>query len=170
MPVPVRLRYQKVSFVPMLALLLTAGIFLDLLAMTLLGLDLLSSLLALLVISVLVLVLGLSPFLTDHFIEDDVLVLRQGWYFKAMIPLSDISEVLEVEKGPLRTGVFFDIRGSSLYVTTQRTRLILLQLKQPRRFGYALGKKADKVHFDTLEHRKALALLQSRIIPASPGR
>jgi len=115
-------------------------------------------------------VVGISPFLTDHEITDRELILRQGLLFKAVIPLRDVSGVKEIDVGPAKTGVFFQYRGSSIYVTAQKSNLILVELRTTRRFGWALAKKADRVFFDVLDQPRAVRMLNERIIPASRAR
>jgi membrane protein YdbS with pleckstrin-like domain len=166
----VRLRYNKRAFYPTFILLVVALAFFNLAFDLLISVDLLSGLVAAAVSIVFLVVIGLSPILTDHELTADTLTLRQGWMFRASIPLSEILKVTPVEKGPLRTGVFFDVLGTSLYVTTQRHSLLLLELQQRRRFTYALGKRANKVYFDTLDQTRFLSELERRRpTPASPA-
>ncbi len=121
-----------------------------------------------LIVSILVLfVVGISPFLTDHELTDRELVLRQGLLFKAVIPLRDIRGVKEIDTGPAKTGVFFAYRGTSIYVTSQKSTLILVELRSMRRFRWALAKKADRVYFDVIDHSRLVRMLNERIIPAS---
>jgi len=96
----------------------------------------------------LLLVLGLSPFFTEHEVLNDILVLRQGWYFRAEVPIHEIRRVSRLTTGPVRTGVFFRLLTSTLFVTTRRTDLIEIELQRKRAFGWALGKKADHIVFD----------------------
>lgn len=120
----------------------------------------------------LTLVLGVSPLITDHEMNDHSIKLRQGLYFTAEIPLEEINDVRRLEKGPFRTGVFFSVRDSILYATTRRTDLIEIRLKEKRAFGWALGKKADRVIFDTKDNRRFFKTLEDRtgLIPSSLGR
>jgi membrane protein YdbS with pleckstrin-like domain len=96
-------------------------------------------------------VLGLSPLLTEHEVLDHYLVLRQGWYFRGTIPIDQITRIERLSKGPSRTGVFFRLLTSTLFVTSRRTDLIELELKSKRKFSWALGKRADRVVFDVLD-------------------
>lgn len=105
-------------------------------------------------------VMGISPLLTAHELCDDALVLRQGWYFRSRVPLNEISSANAVERGPARTGVFFRLTSSTLYVTSRHTDLIELRLKRKRPFGLALGKRADRVVFDVEDTASMLRALQ----------
>jgi hypothetical protein len=118
-----------------------------------------------------VLVIGVSPLLTDHWLDDRELVLRQGWYFRAHIPIQEIRRIEVVDNGPMRTGVFFDVLGTGLYVTTQRHDLILVQLKSKKRFSMAWWKRADRLYFDTLDKSIFLRQMAAKgIIPANQAR
>jgi hypothetical protein len=76
-----------------------------------------------------------------------------------------------VDRGPTRTGVFFEVVGKALYVTTQRNDLIVVSLKHPQRFGFALGKKASRVYFDTLDKNLVLRRLADKfLIPSNQDR
>ncbi len=175
LPVPMTdivLRYNKGAFLPPLILLLVGMVFLDLIVLLSFGFDLASSLAAILASAILVLTVGISPFLTDHALTDDELVLRQGWLFRSAIPRSEIRSVSLLERGPRRTGVFFDFKGTSIYVTTQRHNLIRLTLRNPRRFNWALGKKTDQIVFDSLDQRAFLRAMESAtgLTPANPAQ
>lgn len=165
-----RLSYRKATFVPSAILLAVAMAFLNIVAYLFLSQDLVSIVVWLIVTLLLLYAVGISPFLTDHELTDQELILRQGLLFRAAIPLRDIRGVKEVEKGPAKTGVFFDYRGTSIYVTSQRTNLILIEMRTMRRFRWALDKKADRIYFDTIDHARAVRMLNERIIPASPAR
>ncbi len=165
------MKYGKSQFIFNLFLLLVALALSIAVVVPILGVDIiLFTILGL--GTIIVLVWGVSPLLTDHQLDEESLTLRQGWYFKASIPLDQIERVERVEKGPIRTGVFFKIIRSALYVTTRRTDLILIHLKQEKRFSWALGKKADRVVFDTKDNRRSIRLLDElrEATPSSPAR
>jgi hypothetical protein len=115
-----------------------------------------------------VLLYGISPLMSSHFIEDANLVLNQGVFFKARIPFAKIRSVEPLDSGPSRTGVFFLIRRSVLYVTTRRHDLIVIKLEESRRFGMIFGKKVDQIVFDVMEQEKMIEAIRERITRASP--
>jgi hypothetical protein len=169
MPV-LRLRYRRAAFVPMMAMLGFALLFLNAFFALTVFKDLVTIVAAALASAALFLVLGLSPLLTGHSVDDKGIELRQGWYFRARIPISNIRGLEMVDMGPMRTGVYFRLTKDSLYVTTQRRDLFLLHLRQPQRFGFALGKRAGKVYFDTVDRTPFLRHMGQRgITPSSPG-
>jgi hypothetical protein len=157
------LRYNKAAFLPPLILLLVGMVFLNLFVSLSFGFDVFSALIAAMVSTVLVLIVGISPFITNHVLSKNELVLRQGWLFRSIIPLDEIRSISVLERGPRRTGVFFDFRGTTVYVTTQRHNLIRLTLKSPRRFNWALGKKTDQLVFDSLDQRAFLKAMESKV-------
>jgi len=107
-------------------------------------------------------VLGLSPLFTHHSLEDEALILRQGLYFRAEIPYTEMVEVRRLERGPIRTGVYSRVMGTTLFVTTRRDDLIEVRLREARSFKWALGKRADRVVFDTEDNRGFLRALEER--------
>ena len=166
----VRLRYRKAGFLPTLILLSFALFFLNaFFALTVFddwGVILLAALVSFLAL----MTLGVSPLLTDHILGDYQLELRQGWYFRARVPLSNVRTMQLVDRGPMRTGVFFELRGDALYVTTQRKDLMLLTLKERQRFGFALGKNASRIYFDTIDRDVAIKrLVDKALTPSNPG-
>jgi membrane protein YdbS with pleckstrin-like domain len=111
---------------------------------------------------------GISPLLSYHFIEEGDLVLNQGIFFRARIPMKKIRSVEPLDTGPSRTGVFFLLRRSVLYVTTRRHDLIVIKLDEPRRFGMIFGKKVDQIVFDVQDQERMVEVLKERITPANP--
>ncbi len=159
--------YSKRPFVINLALLVMV-----LLTIIYLLLTISADLLTLMVIVVMgfafLLVLGISPLFTDHELEDGTLILRQGWYFRARIPLNEIKGVHPLPRGPSRTGVFFSLRTPTMYVTTRKRDLIEIVLRSERSFPWALGKKADHVVFDARDLDPLVRLLEN-VTRASPA-
>ncbi|QLH75256.1 MAG: hypothetical protein HPY73_07270 [Methanomassiliicoccales archaeon] len=162
----VELRYGRGSFLVVTALLLL---------MTLMLIILLSSFSAgsamivpaALIALAAVVIYGVVPMFTYHYIEDGTLVLRQGLFFRGRVPLSNIREVERVERGPWRTGVLFNLRGARLYVTTRRNDLIMLKLTYRQRFGSVFGKGVDTIIFDCVDIERALRALSETVTPAN---
>ncbi len=165
-------RYSRKSFFLDLLMVLAAGAVLLVLLGVSTGYDILTVSIGLAVELLVIFLLGVTPLLTYHEIRGDKLILRQGWYFKAEIPLTRIKSVEMMEKGPIRTGVFFRILQSTLFVTSKRHDLIVLKLKEKQRFGWALGKRADTVIFDAMGSERFLRAVEesSAVTRANPGR
>jgi hypothetical protein len=52
------------------------------------------------------------------------LVLRQGWYFRAEVPIKDIRIVARIDRGPARHRGVLKLLDATLYVTSRRDDLI----------------------------------------------
>ncbi|MFW5914730.1 MAG: hypothetical protein ACOCSO_02935, partial [Thermoplasmatota archaeon] len=150
-----------------LAFLVALAIVMPVAFMGLMGTDLMVFAALIMMVSALILVLGISPLLTAHSLSGNELILRQGWYFRARIPLDNISSVRRLESGPRRTGVFFRVLRASMFVTTRRHDLLELELKEPQRFPWALNKRAGRVIFDTSDNRAFLRSLEGKGITPS---
>jgi hypothetical protein len=151
--------YSKRAFLPNLVLYLFASLSVLLIVLSTPVDPLLGALIMLLLLSV-TLLLGASPFLTDHELHDDRLVLRQGWYFRAVIPLDNIADARMVEAGPRKIGVSFRMNGPVIGVTTRKRQFIEIRLRTPQRFAWAWGKRADRVFFDTVDDQRLVERLR----------
>lgn len=161
--------YGRQQFVMNLLLFIMLLVVLPLVLLSIQGADLLVVSALMGVVVILVLVFSVSPLLTAHHLHKEKIVLRQGAYFKAEIPMSLVQAVRRVDSGPRRTGTWFRVFDSVLYVTTRRYDLIEIQLKEERRFGWALGKKASRVVFDTTDNGRFLRRMEELgITPSSP--
>lgn len=161
--------YGRQQFVLNLLLFIMLLIVLPLVLLSIQGADVLVVLALIGVVVMLVLVFSVSPLLTIHHLYKERIVLRQGIYFKAEIPIARIKAIRRVDSGPRRTGTWFRVFDSILYVTTRRYDLIEIQLKEERRFGWALGKRATRVVFDTTDNGRFLRRMEELgITPSNP--
>mgnify|MGYP000904959727 CR=1 FL=1 len=103
------------------------------------------------------LVVGVSPLLTPHRIEDGVLIVRQGWHSKAVIPLPLITKVQLMERIEAKEGVLLDAFNRTLVMTDSKSNGIRIQLKEAIRFPWAFWKKADVVIFDVSDPQRFIA-------------
>lgn len=106
-----------------------------------------------------------SPLLTEHWIVRTRVILRQGWYFRAMILFSEIETVSAGDDvGPLRAplGISRPLGQAVLFVTGGRTNLVALRLREPRRFWQAFGLSAREIVFDVTDRARFLAALEER--------
>jgi membrane protein YdbS with pleckstrin-like domain len=156
--------YSKQAFLPNLLLLLALTVIALLLTSSTSVDPALGAAVMLLLLAA-VLVLGVSPILTSHELLDDALVLRQGWYFRAVIPLSNILGADLVEFGPRKVGVSFRLAGPVVSVTTRKHNVIELTLRRPQSFAWAMGKRADHVIFDAVDDRRLLENLRRSFSP-----
>ncbi len=116
------------------------------------------SIITVLFISIL-LVFGISPLLTKHQIAEDKIILRQGLYFKAVVPLGNIRDIKSTDINA-KIGIKFSLTKPILYVTTSRIGLISIKLKGQRRFGYAWWKRADEIIFNVDDPKRFIKLVE----------
>lgn len=72
-------------------------------------------------------IVGVSPMLTKHEVHDTYIVLRQGWYYRNRIDLSDIKSINHLQNGPFSIGIHF-IGNGTIYVNGRTRDLILMEL------------------------------------------
>jgi hypothetical protein len=107
----------------------------------------------------------LSPLLTEHWLTRSRLILRQGWYFRAVILLSDIESVSpadETSRIRVPLGIHRPIGQPSLFVTGGRTGIVSLRLRRPRRFWQSFGLYATEILFDVRDRERFLAGFEER--------
>jgi hypothetical protein len=90
---------------------------------------------------------GISPLLTNHWLTTTRLILRQGWYFRGTFTLREIESVAKLD-GDAPLGLRAQITTRRLYVTGSKVGLLMLKLRGPRRFWAVLGAEAEEIVFD----------------------
>ena len=158
-----RFYYSKKSYMLDLLIMLFAEVLILLLIPVLIGVNLVVLSMILFLEVTILFLFGITPLLTYHEILDDQLFLRIGWIFRASIPLSKIERVERIERGPIRTGVFFRLSRPELFITSRRYNLIGIKLREKQRFPWALWKKADKIIFDVIDTNTLVNLLETRL-------
>src|SRR2546430_16787995 len=107
----------------------------------------------------------LSPLLTQHWITRSRVILRQGWYFRAVLPFSSIDLLVAADDaGAFRTplGISRPFGQPVLFVTGGRTNLMRVRLRSPRRFWAAVGLSASEIVFDVTDRDGFLAAFEGR--------
>ncbi|MCI4371571.1 MAG: hypothetical protein L3J78_02880 [Thermoplasmata archaeon] len=110
-------------------------------------------------------VFALSPLLTQHWITRSRIILRQGWYFRAVIPFAEIDRVTlaeDVGRTKVPLGIHRPFGQPALFVTGGRTNLAAIRLREPRRFWQAFGLSATEVVFDVLDPPAFLTAFEER--------
>jgi hypothetical protein len=110
---------------------------------------------------------GLSPLLTSHILTRGLLTLRQGWYFRAFLPVRGI-ESAEAFDGDAPLGLRSSLARHRLFVTGSKVGLVLVRLKEPRRFWAVLGASADEIVFDVDSRDAFLEALRQREVSLAP--
>jgi hypothetical protein len=117
-----------------------------------------------------------SPLLTEHWVTRSRLILRQGWYFRAVVRFSDIetvSSASDVERQRVPLGINRPFGQPMLFVTGGRTNLVACRLREPRRFWQAFGLSAREIVFDVDDRTRFLAAFEERqrlLPPVQPNR
>jgi hypothetical protein len=164
-----RFRYGRQQFLINMVLLLALVIMVPLVLVSLGGVDIIILSGMMLLVIMLIAFFAISPMVTCHEIDDSSVILRQGWYFKAIIPLENIKGVRRIDQGPRRTGTWSRTLGDELYVTTRRYDIIEVKLKETQRFPWAMWKSGNRVFFDTLDNSEIIRSLERRgITPSNP--
>ena len=115
------------------------------------GFPILSAALFLALLALALLLFAISPLLTQHWLTRSRLILRQGWYFRIILPLSEIVSLVAADDAmPIRPplGIHRPLGQSTLYVTGGRTGLVVVNLRSPRRFWSSFGLEASQIVFD----------------------
>lgn len=124
-----------------------------------------------LLLAVLFVVFALSPLWTDHWLTRSRLILRQGWYFRTVLPMSEIASLEPIEEeNPLRAplGIHRPLGQATLYVTGGRMGLVTVRLVEPRRFWQAFGLTAREIVFDVADRASFLRAYEERRRLLSP--
>jgi hypothetical protein len=112
---------------------------------------------------------AVSPLLTEHWLTRSRLILRQGWYFRTILPLSDVTSAIRADEtmgAPL--GIHRPLGRSVLFVTGGRVGLVEVQLAAPRRFWSSFGLSADRIIFDVGSPDEFLRAFEERRQLLSP--
>jgi len=106
-----------------------------------------------------------SPLLTEHWMTRSRLILRQGWYFRAVIPFSEIESISAADdagRTQVPLGIHRPLGQPALFVTGGRMNLVALRLRHPRRFWQAFGLFASEIIFDVGDRAGFLAAFEER--------
>jgi len=112
-------------------------------------------------------VVGLSPMLTKHTLTRSRIILRQGWYFRCIIPFSD-AEAIGPYDGEPKFGLRLSPSRSLLFVVGGRNNLVSVRLRKPRRFAQVLFLTAQEIVFDVDNRDLFLAAVTERKAAGKP--
>lgn len=117
-----------------------------------------------------------SPLVSQHWLLRSRFIVRQGWYFRAVLPFSEVRSVAPAEDlAPHRVplGVHRPLGRPTLFVTAGRTGLVRIQLTRPRRFLQAFGLPASEIILDVSDPDAFVAAFEERVAlfaPVQPDR
>jgi Ca2+/Na+ antiporter len=117
-------------------------------------------------------VVGMSPFWTEHSIEENEIVLRQGWHFSVRIPLENVKAINFIEDAPKDRSLFISQTRGMLNITASKRDLISLRLRRPQRIASVFWRKADEIVFDVADREGFRQAFEKALIAthASPVR
>ncbi len=125
------------------------------------------------------LVIGLSPVLTRHELLRSRIILRQGWYFRCVLPFEEVLEI-DAWDGEPKYGLRISVARRTLFVVGSAAGLVYVRPRVPRRFPAVLFMTAREIVFDVedrdrflkavAERRASYEALPARKIPVLPER
>ncbi|MGD0818068.1 MAG: hypothetical protein ABR986_06665 [Methanomassiliicoccales archaeon] len=117
-------------------------------------------------------VVGVSPFLTEHSVEEGEIILRQGWHFSIHISLDNVKAINLIDEAPKDRSLFISQTRGILNITTSKRGLISLKLQRPQRFASVFWRKADEVIFDVIDREGFRQAFEKAIVAtrANPDR
>jgi len=113
------------------------------------------------------LVYGFTPLLTSHTLLRSRVILRQGWYFRCIIPFEDTEAIGPWEGAPSQ-GLRASLARRTLFVVGAPVNLISIRLKTPRRFAQVLFAAAAEIVFDVDDRDAFLAAVEERKTEGTP--
>ena len=163
--------YDRKWIVRSTLFLAVALVWVMLLIVFLLPFDLVTTVVMGLVVTVFFVVVGISPLWTEHSIEGDTIVLRQGWHFQMRVPLENVRAIELIDKVPKRLGIFTAHPRGTLNITSSNQGLVSLKLRRPQRFASLFWRSADVIVLD-IKNREGFrqALEKELVTRASPDR
>lgn len=112
-------------------------------------------------------IVGLSPLLTRHQLTRSRIILRQGWYFRAILPFAEVETVSPWDGEP-KYGLRLSLARRSLFVVGSGRDLVSVRLREWRRFPLVLFLKAREVVFDVDDRDAFLAAVEARVAAGEP--
>ncbi|MFQ5910091.1 MAG: hypothetical protein ACE5IJ_05140 [Thermoplasmata archaeon] len=124
------------------------------------------------ILSLYLVIVGISPFFTNHWVTLARLVLRQGLYFKVSIPYTEI-ESIQMTNEVAKYGVKSSMVREKVYIATSQRGLVSIKLRNPIRFLLILGKSATELIVSVDEPEKFIQAVRERtglLSPVEPDR
>lgn len=109
------------------------------------------------ILGITVLVIGVSPLLTHHEVNDGKIVIRQGWHSKLVIPMDQVKRLQRLDRIEAKEGVLLDAFNRTLVMTDSKVNGIRLEIKEAVRVPAVFWKKVDVVIFDVSDPDRFVA-------------
>jgi len=117
------------------------------------------------------LVVGISPFLTKHSIERDVIILRQGWHFRIQVPIENVRSIDLVDEAPRDKSLFIPQTRGIVNITSSKRGLVSIKLRRPKRIASVFWRRADEIVFDVSDREGFRTTFEQAVATrASPAR
>ena len=123
-------------------------------------------------LTVFFLVVGVSPFWTEHSIDENQIVLRQGWHFSVRVHMDNVKAINLIDEVPKFRGLFIYRVNATLNITSSKKGLVSLKLRRQQRIASVFWRKADEIVFDVNDREGFRQAFEKALIAtrASPGR
>lgn len=112
-------------------------------------------------------IVGISPLFTNHWVTLTRLVLRQGLYFKLSIPYVDIESVSatnELAKYGVRSSWLKD----KVFIASSQRGLVSIRLKSPLRLLLVLGKSVREIVVSVNEPEMFIGAIREKMQLLAP--
>ncbi|MCX6650405.1 MAG: hypothetical protein NT131_01935 [Methanomassiliicoccales archaeon] len=151
--------YDKSPAIANLVIWLIAAVWL-LALLVLLQMDQLMFILLIGVVLVIaVVVVGVSPLLTSHEVEEGKIIIRQGWHSRVVMPMEQVSSVQRMDKIEVKEGVILDAFNRTLVMTGSKKNGVRIELKNEIRVPSSFWKKVRTVVLDVNEPERFIAAI-----------
>jgi membrane protein YdbS with pleckstrin-like domain len=110
-----------------------------------------------------ILVIGVSPFLTPHEVSEGRITIRQGWHSRMVVPMDQIQRIQSLERIEAKEGVLLDAFNRTLVLTDSKMNGVRLQLKKEVRVPATFWKKVDVVIFDVNDPARFVAEVEKAL-------
>jgi len=111
------------------------------------------------VMTIALVVVGVSPLLTSHDVEEDRIIIRQGWHSRVVVPIEKVTSVHRMEKIGIKEGVILDAFNRTLVMTGSKKNGVRIELKSEIRVPSAFWKKVETVVLDVNEPERFIAAI-----------
>jgi|WetSurMetagenome_2_1015567.scaffolds.fasta_scaffold37624_4 hypothetical protein len=111
------------------------------------------------VLAIAVVVVGVSPLLTFHEVEEGKIIIRQGWHSRVVMPIDQVSSVKRMDKIEVKEGVILDAFNRTLVMTGSKKNGVRIELKKEIRVASSFWKKVGTVVLDVNEPERFIAVI-----------
>lgn len=111
------------------------------------------------ILAIAVIVVGVSPLLTSHKVEEGKIIINQGWHSRVTVPLEQVRSVQRMDKIEVKEGVILDAFNRTLVMTGSKKNGVRIELKNEIRVASSFWKKVRTVVLDVNEPERFIAAI-----------